>query len=182
VTLARLMPPPRRLRARAVLALMSGVLVLTAEAPSWAESASASATDVEFAFVELVNHERSLRGLIPLRLNPLISEEISRPWSTTMARRGDLAHSGTGADVLAAVDHRYPGVSSAGENVGYAPTVARLHAALMDSPGHRKNLLDPAFGSVGLGIATSDQRVWVTQTFFAATDTVPPPGPVSPSH
>lgn len=142
--------------------MMSCLLVLTGQAPTWA-----AAPDPELAFLELVNEARTVRGLVPLRLNREISDELSRPWSTTMARRGELSHSGSGTDVLAAVGRRDAAVSSAGENVGYAPTVSRLHDALMDSPGHRRNLLDPVFRYIGLGVATSDQRVWVTQTFYA---------------
>jgi uncharacterized protein YkwD len=161
-TITKLRPPRRRSR-RAVLGLLALLLVLTGQPPARAVNASAP----ELAFVQLVNAERAERGLIPLQLSPVVSDQLSRPWSTSMASRRQLTHSGSGREVLDAVGRRLPGVSMAGENVGYAPTVESLHRALMDSAGHRTNILDPEFRLLGLGIATSGRRVWVTQTFFA---------------
>jgi hypothetical protein len=148
---------------------LSALLLLLGPAPTWATATTAP----ELRFLELVHHERTTRGVTPLGLSAVISDDLSRPWSTTMAGRGTLSHSGSGNDVLRAVGRRYPDVSMAGENVGYAHTVADLHRALMESPGHRRNILDPGFRFLGLGVATSGQRVWVTQTFFAASDATP---------
>src|SRR5262249_13729476 len=39
-----------------------------------------------------------------------------------------------------------------GENLAYAPTVDIAHNGLMNSPGHRANVLSPAFGRVGIGV------------------------------
>lgn len=41
---------------------------------------------------------------------------------------------------------------SAGENIALAPTLETAHQSLMNSPGHRRNILDPDFGRVGIGI------------------------------
>ena len=41
---------------------------------------------------------------------------------------------------------------SAGENLAYAPTVEIAHQGLMNSPGHRENILRPSFGRVGIGV------------------------------
>lgn len=41
------------------------------------------------------------------------------------------------------------------ENVAIAPSVARAHANLLATPSHRKNVLDPAAKSVGVGVARS---------------------------
>lgn len=40
----------------------------------------------------------------------------------------------------------------AGENLAGAPTVARAHTSLMNSPGHRANILNPNFTHLGIGI------------------------------
>ena len=39
-----------------------------------------------------------------------------------------------------------------GENIALAPSVETAHRNLMNSPGHRANILDPAFTRVGIGI------------------------------
>jgi uncharacterized protein YkwD len=40
----------------------------------------------------------------------------------------------------------------AGENLAYAPTVEIAHKGLMNSPGHRENILRPEFGRIGIGV------------------------------
>ncbi|MCK6552433.1 CAP domain-containing protein, partial [Myxococcota bacterium] len=41
------------------------------------------------------------------------------------------------------------------ENVAIAPSVTRAHANLLATPSHRKNVLDPAAKSLGVGVATT---------------------------
>jgi uncharacterized protein YkwD len=41
---------------------------------------------------------------------------------------------------------------SAGENLALAQTLQIAHTNLMNSPGHRANIMNPAFGRVGIGI------------------------------
>lgn len=53
-----------------------------------------------------------------------------------------------------------------GENIGYAPDVDTAHRGLMNSPEHKKNILDPAFHRVGIGIiSTKSFGIMVTQDF-----------------
>jgi uncharacterized protein YkwD len=40
----------------------------------------------------------------------------------------------------------------AGENLALAPTVSTAHQGLMNSPGHRANILDPQFNQVAVGV------------------------------
>jgi hypothetical protein len=39
-----------------------------------------------------------------------------------------------------------------GENLAFAPNLATAHRGLMLGPGHRENILRPAFGHIGIGI------------------------------
>ena len=53
-----------------------------------------------------------------------------------------------------------------GENVAYAGSIEQAFQALLNSPPHFANMVDPAFNRVGVGIVTgSDGRVWVTMDF-----------------
>ena len=59
-----------------------------------------------------------------------------------------------------------------GENIFYCSIFNNVynadygHRALMDSPGHRANILDPRFTKVGLGIYHNARgEFWVTQMF-----------------
>ncbi|WP_430450490.1 CAP domain-containing protein [Rhodophyticola sp.] len=63
---------------------------------------------------------------------------------------------------------------------GIMDDVQDLHVPLMDSPGHRANILDPALDYVGIGVERGNfsfssgtyQSVIVTQTFAATGGTV----------
>ena len=41
---------------------------------------------------------------------------------------------------------------AAGENLAYAPNVDVAHTGLMNSEGHRANILSADFGKVGIGV------------------------------
>ncbi len=54
----------------------------------------------------------------------------------------------------------------AGENLALAPTVQVAHRGLMNSPGHRANILYPQFGRVGIGIMDGGIRgLMISQEF-----------------
>jgi len=56
--------------------------------------------------------------------------------------------------------------STAGENLALAPTVQVAHTGLMNSPGHRANILHKDFGRVGIGIMDGGIRgLMVSQEF-----------------
>ena len=53
---------------------------------------------------------------------------------------------------------------TAGENLALARSVQIAHTGLMNSPGHRANILRPEFGRVGIGIMDGGMRgLMVTQ-------------------
>jgi uncharacterized protein YkwD len=55
---------------------------------------------------------------------------------------------------------------TAGENLSLARTLIMAHEGLMNSPGHRANILQPAFGRVGIGILDGGiYGIMVTQNF-----------------
>ena len=57
------------------------------------------------------------------------------------------------------------GWSSVGENVGFGPSELSVHTALMNSPGHRANILNTGYAQVGVGVVVRNGRVWVTEVF-----------------
>jgi hypothetical protein len=52
-----------------------------------------------------------------------------------------------------------------GENVAAAPTVEVAHKSLMESPGHKANILKSFYNSVGIAIVERDHELYVTQDF-----------------
>jgi uncharacterized protein YkwD len=55
---------------------------------------------------------------------------------------------------------------TAGENLAYAHTLTIAHNGLMNSPGHRANILHKDYGRVGIGILDGGiYGLMVTQNF-----------------
>ena len=52
-----------------------------------------------------------------------------------------------------------------GENVDLDQNVPAAHQALMDPPLHRRNLLDPDYNVVGVGILRRGGNIYVTEDF-----------------
>lgn len=100
----------------------------------------------------LVNQERSNRGVAELTLRTEVVP-VARTHATDMWNRSYFGHvSPDGQDVgdrLSEADISY---SVAGENLALAPTVKTAHTGLMNSEGHRKNILDPEFKRIGIGV------------------------------
>ncbi|NTV31605.1 hypothetical protein HGA91_06535 [candidate division WWE3 bacterium] len=109
-------------------------------------------TNAERELFELVNDERISRNLPALVYDDRLSE-VARNHSKDMWERKYFSHySPDGfniADRLEQVDYVY---TLAGENLALAPTVKTAHLGLMNSTGHRENILRPEFRSMGIGV------------------------------
>ena len=122
--------------------------------------------DLERRMLDLVNQERAAAGLRPLAADPELTE-VARQHSTDMFARGYFAHDTPEGlspfDRMRAADVRF---LAAGENLALAPTLPVAHTGLMNSPGHRENILRPQFGRVGIGIMDGGMRgLMISQEF-----------------
>jgi uncharacterized protein YkwD len=122
--------------------------------------------DLEAKMLELVNEERAKEGLKPLAPDPEL-REVARLHSIDMFRRGYFSHytpeGGSPFDRM-----KEAGVSfrAAGENLALGPTLTIAHNGLMNSPGHRANILRPQFGRLGIGIMDGGARgLMISQEF-----------------
>jgi uncharacterized protein YkwD/uncharacterized membrane protein required for colicin V production len=111
--------------------------------------------EAEAQVLKLLNDERTSRGLAPLALDPRLVP-IARQHSEEMFRLKYFGHqspvTGSPFDRLAAAKVTY---TRAGENLAYAQSVAVAHRSLMDSPGHRENILRPEFTRIGIGVISA---------------------------
>src|SRR5712692_6443320 len=122
--------------------------------------------ELEARMLELVNRERIAAGLKPFAPDPELSE-VARRHSADMFARGYFAH-GTpeGRDPFERMREAKVSFLSAGENIALAPTLEIAHTGLMNSPGHRANILRRQFGRVGIGIMDGGiHGLIVTQDF-----------------
>ncbi len=92
-------------------------------------------------------------------------EAVAQAYADRMAKEGFFSHvSPDGADLRARLRAAGYPYRNAGENLGLAPGPLAAHFGIEHSPGHRKNLLDPAFTHVGVGIARrSDGQIIVVE-------------------
>ena len=108
--------------------------------------------DLEAKMLEMVNKERSKHGLNSLKADPELTE-VARAHSRDMFARSYFSHyTPDGKDPFDRM--RAAGVNflTAGENLALAKTLNIAHTGLMNSPGHRANILNKSFGRVGIGI------------------------------
>lgn len=106
----------------------------------------------EWRMLDLINRERRSRGLVALTLNDP-ARAVARKHSADMFARGYFAHiNPDGQDPFERMSAGGVKYTYAGENLALAPTVAAAHEGLMNSPGHRANILRPEFRTVGIGV------------------------------
>src|SRR4030095_3047254 len=107
---------------------------------------------LELQMLELVNKERVKNGLKPLKNDPELAI-VARAHSKDMFAKGYFAHeSPDGKSPFDRMRDAKIEFSKAGENLALAQTLEIAHINLMNSPGHRANILQPAFGRLGIGI------------------------------
>ena len=112
-----------------------------------------SITAEEMQLVNLVNQERTKAGVASLTADPQLAE-VARTKSQDMVARNYFGHtSPTFGSTFSLVRSRGISYSIAGENLAGAANVATAHRMLMDSPGHRANILEARFKKIGVGVA-----------------------------
>jgi uncharacterized protein YkwD len=122
--------------------------------------------DLEARMLELVNEERSRAGLRPLLADPP-ARDVARAHSRDMFARGYFSHvTPDGKDPFERLRGAGVRYLNAGENLALARNLGMAHQGLMDSPGHRANILRPQFGRVGIGVVDGGRYgLMVTQNF-----------------
>lgn len=123
-----------------------------AQAPVAKPSTTEGLTANEKQMLDLVNQERTKQGLAPLKVNMEV-QKLARMKAKDMIDKNYFSHQsptyGSPFDMMNryGVDYR-----TAGENIAGNSSVQGAHTSLMNSDGHRKNILNSAFTEVGIGI------------------------------
>lgn len=100
----------------------------------------------------LVNNERNKLGIPLLIWNDKIAK-VAQDYAFYMWRNHYFGHfSLDGKDVGDRLNAANIGYSVAGENLALAPTVITAHSGLMNSQGHRDNILNTQFKKAGIGV------------------------------
>lgn len=145
------------------------------------------ASDIVIANFELLNHAREVRGLPPLAWDDRAAE-VARLHGEDMVRSGFVGHvSPNTGDPAARFARAKIRAEVVRENVarGYGPK--GIHESLMNSPGHRANVIATDITHVGIGVvfgppessaADAPRPVFLTQNFFAKPGASTPDKPV----
>jgi uncharacterized protein YkwD len=122
--------------------------------------------DLESKMLVLVNEERQKVGLKPLKADPEMLV-VARAHSADMFARGYFSHiTPEGLSPFDRMKREKVRFLTAGENLALGQTLAICHRGLMNSPGHRANILNKTFGRVGIGILDGGiYGLMITQNF-----------------
>ncbi len=136
------------------------------------ESSTVMTVDgAESRLLTLLNRDRRHAGLAELCIDPALAQ-MARAHSRDMCEHRFFAHvspkTGRLLERAQAVGVRFQRLA---ENIATHTDVDEAEAALLRSPGHRKNILDADFTRVGIGVAFAtdadgQRRVYVTQNFM----------------
>jgi len=105
--------------------------------------------------LDLINQERSKAGVGPLKIDAKL-QSMAQAKSADMVAKAYFNHTsptyGSPFDMMNTFGISY---SSAGENIAGNSSVDKAHVALMNSPGHKENILKASYNYIGIGITAS---------------------------
>jgi uncharacterized protein YkwD len=102
----------------------------------------------EAEILRRLNSERARRGLVPLVLNPTMTE-VGREYVQRMLETNQRGHFGP-EPPDARLRARGLRFLKLGENLSQAPSPAEALQTMLQSPSHKDNLLHPGYRQVGV--------------------------------
>lgn len=126
------------------------------------------ANEDQKVILKLVNRERVNRGLNPMKLNSKLNK-LAKIKSDDMYKNRYFSHNspvhGTPFDLMKKHKVDY---MTAGENIAKGQnTPEYVMKSWMNSPGHRKNILNPRFEEMGVSRDEYGNNIW-TQMFIGS--------------
>lgn len=129
------------------------------------------ATELEKRVVDSINDERAAAGLPALKTEVHLND-AAQDHSDWMGDTGNFSHEGddgsTATERIGDAGLPLEGSWRTSENIAYtsvdddglgAEEIDRMHEGLMDSPGHRANILDPDVAYVGVGLSVGTATI-----------------------
>jgi uncharacterized protein YkwD len=151
---------------RSQLALLLALLALVT-------IAHAQSNVAEQYLIAAANQERAAQGIAPLKPDPALTA-AARNHAALMAQRQDISHQFSGEPGLFPRIQAYsPSFDAVAENVAYAPTVDQIHTGWMNSPGHRANLLNPSYNTIGVAVLVNGREIYAVEDFGHSTTSEP---------
>ncbi len=157
-------PPPVAASDQVAAASIEAPALVPAQAPAVNNNSK------EQQMINLINQARSNAGLPALQVSSDLTK-AARAKSKDMVDKNYFSHtSPTYGGLAAMLQHFGISYTAAGENLAMnsSGNVTAAHESLMNSPGHRSNILEHRFRYVGVGIhVKSDGSHYYTQLYIA---------------
>lgn len=126
-----------------------------------------SSEDLEFKMIAIINDTRGEHNLQPLKYNKVL-RDIAYSHSSDMHEHEFVSHDSSdgrnASDRILASNELL--TLSLGENVARDKNIYTAHEALMESPGHRANILSDKWTHIGIGIVKGEDKYYITQNFI----------------
>ena len=147
--------------AAVVTATALSAAVLAVAAPAHAASAE------ESKVLALTNQVRASVGAPALAWDEEMAG-IARTWAAKMAADGIISHNPGYSRQISG------NWSKASENVGQGPDIDTVHRALVASHSHHVNMVDTEVTSMGIGVVTSGNTVFIVENFVGRAGAAAP--------
>ncbi|MFH0887292.1 MAG: CAP domain-containing protein [bacterium] len=121
--------------------------------------------EAEEDMIKLINYDRAEAGLAPIHEDPSLTI-LARSHSRDMSTHNFFAHVSPNTGSLS--DRFKRGkipASKWSENIALNSSLIDAQRSLMESPGHRSNILDKDVNRVGVGIVFGRDGLYITQNF-----------------
>lgn len=149
--------------------VIGAVMIAALGALATPAPATAADSGAEAQFVSAINSIRESHGLAPLEVYGSL-HSFARGWTDQMVADGGISHNPNLGG--------FPGSwSKLGENVGVGTNVSTLMSAFVKSAAHYKNIVDPSFNYIGVGVSYDAAGHMYTTHDFMSLDNAPAPPP-----
>lgn len=109
-------------------------------------------TNAENQMLAKVNIERVSRGIAPLSMDSSL-QDLGRSYAQEMLAKGYFSHySPEGLSPFDRMNNAHITYTYAGENLAFSANVDLAMQGLMNSPGHKANILSVNYKKVGIGV------------------------------
>jgi uncharacterized protein YkwD len=117
----------------------------------------------------LINQDRAANGVRTVTWSAALAR-VAQYRAQDMLDRGYFSHYDPATGQLAFIQLFQAwgiGYTASGENIAWStdPSMAGINTMLMNSPEHRANILNPAYGRAGVGVASNGTKVIVVEVF-----------------
>jgi len=117
--------------------------------------------------LNMVNNERKANGLDGYVIDEKL-RDVARLHAKDMFEKGYFSHTNLlGEKPADRMKKGGVGFNFSGENLAYSKDLLSAHQGLMNSEGHRKNILHPLFHRIGIGVVDAGARGMIFVQDFA---------------